>query len=161
MVIRELGADDVAFLKEMLYAAMFWRPDDPAWPLEWVLAQPVLAMYHEEWGRGGDYGLVAVDDDGSRVGAAWCRLFTDEVHGDGYVDEATPELAVAVVANRRDQGLGLSLLESLAGEMRSRGVARLSLSVDADNPANALYLGLGYVDYQPGDGKERMVLELG
>lgn len=160
MVIRELTFDDVPFLREMLYAAMFWRPDAPQWPADWALAQPVLAIYHEGWGREGDSGLVAVDEDGSRVGAVWCRLFTEKQHGDGFIDESTPELAIAVAEGCRGRGIGRSLLEAMAEHMRMRGISRLVLSVDDDNPAKALYRRLDYVDYNPGDGKGRMTLEL-
>jgi len=32
---------------------------------------------------------------------AWYRFFTEEAHGEGFVDPATPEVAIAVVDGRR------------------------------------------------------------
>jgi hypothetical protein len=37
---------------------------------------------------------------------------------------------------------------------------RLSLRVDRDNRAKRLYARLGYADYEPGDGLDRMILTL-
>jgi ribosomal protein S18 acetylase RimI-like enzyme len=85
------------------------------------------------WGRPGDTVLIAVDD-AFPVGAAWYRLFRNDQPGYGFVDEETPELAIAVVPSRRGHGVGEALLEALCERARADGYRALSLSVARDNP---------------------------
>ena len=88
------------------------------------------------------------------------RLFTEESHGEGFVDEQTPELAIAVVDGLRGRGIGGELLAAAHERARRDGITRLSLSVDAENPAKRLYERYGYADHEPDDGLGRMIVEL-
>jgi len=159
MQIRDLRPDETAFLREMLYAALAWTPNRRLPPKALLLRLPQLTMFYKGWGRDGDMALVA-EDEGRRLGLAWYRFFTDAVHGEGFVDEETPELAVAVVEGHRGSGIGTALMDAIHARAREQGVTRISLSVDRDNPARRLYERLGYVEYEPGDENGTMILGL-
>ncbi len=84
--------------------------------MEEVLSKPELARYLEGWGRQGDTAVLAVDlDGGRRLGAAWYRLMTSEEPGYGYVDDSTPEIALAVVPDHRWTRRGWSAAEGASG----------------------------------------------
>jgi GNAT superfamily N-acetyltransferase len=157
--IRDLRKDEIGFLHEMLYAALDWRPDLELPPVELVLAHPQVVVFHEGWGRPGDTALVA-ELAREKLGLVWYRLFTEASHGEGFVDEQTPELAIAVVETFRGRGIGAELMSAAHRRAREDGVERLSLSVDADNPAKRLYERLGYVEHEADDDLGRMVLDL-
>jgi ribosomal protein S18 acetylase RimI-like enzyme len=136
-VIRRAERRDVRFLRDMLHHAFYWR-EAVRGPEE----QPVY-RYVYGWGRRGDTGVIALDE-GFPVGAAWYRLFAADQPGYGFVDERTPELAIAVVPSKRGHGYGKELLDGLLDRARLEGHAALSLSVERDNPAIRLYEKFGF-----------------
>ncbi len=128
MVIRRGGRQDVRFLRDMLHHAYYWREREPG------EGPGPVALYVKGWGRPGDTALIAVED-AFPVGAAWYRLFRRDQPGYGFVDEETPELAVAVVPSRRGRGIGDALITALSERARSEGHSALSLSVPKDDGA--------------------------
>jgi ribosomal protein S18 acetylase RimI-like enzyme len=159
VTVRPLAPADLRFLRRMLVTALFWRRRRLG-PLRVVLLLPQVAMYHRGWGRPGDAGFVS-EEAGRPIGAVWYRFFTEDGHGEGYVDPETPELAIAVADGFRGRGVGRRLMEAMHEHARAQELRRVSLSVDADNPARRLYAALGYEDYEPEDGNGRMLLTLG
>jgi len=157
--LRAATDGDVEHLKRALFEAVAWNPERKLPPYELVIAHPELARYHEGWGRRGDIAVIA-ETEGDVVGASLCRLFTAEDHGHGYVDDETPELAVAVWGGHRGEGIGTRLMAALEEAARAGGFSQLSLSVDAENPARRLYDRLGYEELTVDDDGVRMVKRL-
>jgi len=126
VVLRTGGAQDIRFLRDMLHHAYYWKerkPDAGPGPVQ---------LYVKAWGRPGDTAVIALAD-GFPVGASWYRLFRATKPGYGFVDERTPELAIAVVPNARGKGVGGALLDALFERARAAGHPSLSLSVDKRN----------------------------
>lgn len=155
---RRAADDDEPFVKETLYLALAWDPDDPIPPLDVVVSHPEIAKYHAGWMRPGDAGIIA-EVNGGFAGMAYYRLFPEDDHGQGFYDADTPELAIGIRHEFRGAGIGSRLMEKLEAEARRTGVPRISLSVSKANPAARLYDRLGY-RYVSDPDEELMVLDL-
>jgi len=143
--VRPGGPEDLEFLWEMLYeATQHSSPSDPA-----------VSRYLKGWGRPGDAAVVALDpDDGQKIGAAWYRCYPSDDCGFGFVGAWIPEIAIAVVPNRRGSGVGRALLRKLLDTARSQGFEALSLSTRRDNPAAIrLYEGHGFTRLSDADSE--------
>jgi GNAT superfamily N-acetyltransferase len=118
-MLRPVDVHDVRFLRDMLRHAYHWRLSEDS-------ERPVY-RYVSNWGRRGDAGVMALEGPHA-YGAAWFRLFTEDEPGFGFVDEATPELTIAVVPSRRGKGAGAELLRALLARAREEGYSAISLS---------------------------------
>lgn len=151
---REATAEDLPLLAAALAEAAAWREGVHA-PVADIIAPVSVARYVKGWPRPGDAGVVL---DG--VGASWWRLFTAEAPGYGFVAEDVGELTLGVLPHARGQGAGTALLLALVDNARQQGMRGLSLSVERDNPAVALYRRVGFLPVQDTGGALTMVLWL-
>jgi ribosomal protein S18 acetylase RimI-like enzyme len=158
--VRAGGARDLPLLREMLVEAAYWRAEAPRPPAAEALARPELAKLLAGWGRAGDAAVVAECEERGPLGAAWYRLWSDDDHSYGFVDARTPELAIGVRATARGQGVGAALLGALVETARRGRLARISLSVEPDNPALRLYRRFGFRRVGRVGGAWTLLLEL-
>jgi len=159
VTIREIRPEDYPLLEEFLYLAVYQR--DSAQPIpRSVIDEPSVRVYIDVFGeRAHDVGLVA-EVEGQVIGAAWARVLGGEPRGYGYVDDATPELAISLLPAYRNRGIGTRLMRGLLGRLASAGYSKASLSVDRDNPASRLYARLGFATIAEQDEDLLMVRPL-
>ncbi len=140
-IIREIKQTEYYFLHEMLYQAIFVADETKVLPRE-IIEQPDLKQYIKEFGKDGDFCLVA-EHYGQLVGAIWIRL----IKGYGFIDNQTPELSMAVLPSHRGKGIAKQLLSKMIDRLKDSRLKRVSLSVDKKNFAYRLYIKYGFVDY--------------
>lgn len=140
--IRPATRSDEPFLWEMLYQSLHVEGQEP-FPRD-VVHRPNIARYVKNWGRADDLGFIAEDARSNLpVGAVWSRLSSAEDQGFAYIDEATPELGIALLPEYRGQGIGTALLEHLLKTAKELYPA-IALSVSPSNPAIRLYKRMGF-----------------
>ncbi len=158
--IRTVQMSGLPFLWDMLYEAAAVAESMRMLGKERALSLPVNRKYLEGWGRPGDSGVIAVDEAGQSLGAAWYRLHSEGAPGYGFVSSTIPELTIGVRADARGQGIGHALLRALIVLAQNQGYTALSLSVDRNNPARHLYERLGWYDAKVADEKDTSVTML-
>ena len=143
--IRKGVGNDMPFLAEMLREAVFWSGDTCINPDE-IMSKPEISVILEDWGNTGDTAFIAETKEGEPIGAAWYRFYSKEKHSYGFVDEETPEIAIAVKRAYRRKGVGSVLLKSLIAEAIRQKIKKLCLSVDRSNYAVKIYKTAGFVN---------------
>lgn len=108
---------------------------------------PHLRHYTEFHVERGDFGWVA-QVAARPVGVAWCLQLPAEDPGFGFVADGVPELSVCVLSGYRGLGVGSGLIRAALEDAGRRGLARVSLSVEQDNPAVRLYRRCGFVSHE-------------
>lgn len=157
-MVREATASDLPALKDALFHAMNWQ-GIVRFTLAEIMAAPELAHYVTGWPRPGDFGVVAVADTAT-IGAAWCRTFSAEDPGYGFVAADVPEASMGVALMWRGQGVGTALLDGLIARARALGLHAISLSVEDGNRARALYERFGFSVVGRSGNSDVMLLRL-
>lgn len=163
-VIRGALPDDEPFLWDMGWEATAVDDGLRALGREAAFALPHIRRYLDEWGRPGDAGVVAVAQDGHRLGAAWYRRFPVDDPGWGFVAADVTELSIGVAEDARGRGVGSALLDAILAVAREQGHRAVSLSVDRRNPARRLYERTGFRDAgvcDPTESSVTMIASLG
>lgn len=142
VMIREIAESEVNFLYQAVHQASYIPEGMERPPMSFVY-EPAVSRYVENFGRDGDVAFVLVDE-AELVGAIWCRLYSEDCKGYGFVDESTPELGMAVFEKYRGQGFGTQMMQRLIETLVDRGYRQVSLSVDRRNPAVRLYERFGF-----------------
>lgn len=155
MKYRELKPNEYELLKDFLYEAIF-IPEGTEAPDRSIIELPELALYYEDFGSGPADYCMAADDEGHVVGAIWSRIMNDY----GHVDDETPSLAMSVLKEYRNKGIGTQLLREMLLLLKEKGYKRVSLSVQKANYAVGMYKKAGFVIADEKDGELIMANEL-
>jgi ribosomal protein S18 acetylase RimI-like enzyme len=124
-------------------------------PMGEAKLHPNISRYFLTWGRRGDLGFVAEEKQSKLpVGAAWCRVFSEQNKGYGFISDAVPELSIAVLPEYRYTGIGTALIKELLNAIQDKFPA-ISLAVRSTNPALHLYERLGFVRIPDRDFQNR------
>lgn len=148
VTVRPLDTSERSLLERATLENLNWN--GPRFTLDDVRIRPEFARYTRLHPDRGDFGLAAVVED-EVVGVVWTMYLPAEDPGFGFVDATTPELSIWVRSDHRNRGIGRLLLRSVSAESLRRGIAAISLSVEAGNPARHLYVSEGFID-QPAPG---------
>ena len=153
--IRDLKQDEVNILNTFLYEAIFIPDGVDAPPYE-IIKKPELQVYVADFGRQkGDICYVA--ESGEKiVGAVWVRIMDDY----GHVNDATPSLAISLLKEYRNHGIGTKLMKRILLELKNQGYKQTSLSVQKKNYAVRMYHKVGFHIVEENDEEYIMVCKM-
>ncbi|WP_207916405.1 bifunctional GNAT family N-acetyltransferase/NUDIX hydrolase [Iodobacter fluviatilis] len=155
---RPIQSSDQALIWDLLHIALWDPPPSGLRPKE-VLNDERVRIYAADWGKDGDVGVMALL--GTHViGACWMRLLPRQ-QGLAWIDETTPQLAIALFADYQQQGYGSGLLRSALDSARATGYRQVSLTVHPENPAKRLYEKYGFQEVGQRNGYCLMLCKLG
>ncbi|MFV0538664.1 MAG: GNAT family N-acetyltransferase, partial [Dysgonomonas sp.] len=78
----------------------------------------------------------------------------------GNVDDATPEFAISLLKEYRNQGIGTSLMQQMIAYLKEKEYRQASLSVDKNNYAKKMYQKLGFNIIKENEHDYLMVIDL-
>ena len=144
ILIREIKQNEIHFLSEMLYEAIFIPNGEKKLPKE-IINEPELNIYIKDFGRKNDFCLV-VEKETKLIGAIWIRQFNESEKGFGFVNLETPELSMAIIEKYRGNGIGKIMLKQMLSKINELNFKQVSLSVDNRNFAYKFYKKNDFVE---------------
>jgi ribosomal protein S18 acetylase RimI-like enzyme len=143
ITIREIKHEEIGKLEDMLYEAIY-QPDENNLIPRSVLEIPEVYAYIKDFGNQKDDHCLVADLKGEITGAVWVRVISGAIKGYGYIDDETPEFAISLFKEYRNQGIGTRLMSAMIEHLRKRGYKQTSLNVKKENYAVNLYKKLGF-----------------
>ena len=137
--IRKLRQEEIHILDDFLYEAIFIPEGTKAPPKE-IIKEPELQVYVADFGEKKDDICYVAEISGKIAGAIWCRIMDDY----GHVNEDTPSLAISVLEEFRQCGIGTALMQQMLTALKQQGYPQVSLSVQKANYAARMYEKLGF-----------------
>ena len=116
---------------------------------------PALSIYNDFYGfTRKDLGLYAMVDN-TIAGAIWTRKLNIEHNSNGFVDEDTPILSMAVLPKFRMNGIGSAMMEQFLQEAAAL-YPQISVSIVQDSKAVKFYEKFGFVKVDNSDEKSKV-----
>ena len=154
-VIRGIRTEEIPLLNDFLYEAIFVPEGVPAPPRS-VIEHEDLQVYVRDFGKKTDDRCLVAEVDGKIVGAVWTRMMNDY----GHVADGIPSLAISLVKDHRNQGIGTELLREMLQLLRCDGYRQVSLSVQKANYAFRMYRKAGFKVLKETEEEYLMLCEL-
>ncbi len=159
IIIREIKQSELGILGDMLYEAIY-QPDKNNLIPRSVLNIPEVNVYICNFGKKNDDYCLVADFAEKIIGAVWVRIISGDIKGYGYVDDHTPEFAISLFEEYRNQGVGFRLMTAMIDYLRKSGYKQVSLNVKKENYAVKLYHKMGFEVIKDDDEDYLMVLKL-
>ena len=153
--LRELAPNETKLLESFLYEAIF-IPEGVEPPDRFIIDQPELKIYYEDFGTGRADHCIVADDEGKVIGAVWTRIMNDY----GHVDDETPSFAISLYKDYRGRGIGTCLMKEMLTLLKEKGYKQASLAVQKANYAVRMYEKVGFRTIDENDEEYIMVCEL-
>jgi len=141
--IREIKETELNILETMLYEAIYQPVGSELLPRE-VIKVPEISVYIDNFLKNKDDYCLVAEVEGIIIGAVWVRILAGEIKGYGNIDDRTPEFAISLIKEYRNQGIGTALMKKMIEYLKENRYKQTSLSVAKDNYAVRLYKNLGF-----------------
>ena len=153
--IRELKKEGIKVLDTFLYNAIF-IPEGVSAPSKDIINQPELQVYIKDFGKNKDDLCLVAQVEDKIVGAVWVRIMNDY----GHIDNETPSLAISLLKEYRNFGIGTELMKQMLMKLKYQGYKQTSLSVQKINYAVRMYRKVGFKIVEENDDEYIMICKL-